>query len=64
MELSADNVKIRVTIRCPYCNQRLLDKVTPVNGFIKMKCPRCKTLATLNLSLRCVGIKYRTTKVA
>ena len=43
---------IRVAVRCQKCKQRLFDKVTPTNGFIDVKCPRCGRLNRCNLSLR------------
>ena len=35
--------ELRVSKRCPKCDWRILDKVTPTTGVIQMKCPRCKT---------------------
>ena len=35
--------ELRVSKRCPKCDWRILDKVTPTTGIIQMKCPRCKT---------------------
>lgn len=50
--------EIRIAKRCPKCNWRILDKVTPTAGVIEMKCPRCKTVVRIDLSLR-AAVKYR-----
>ena len=44
--------EIKVSKRCPKCDWRILDKVTPTTGIIQMKCPRCKTEVKIDLSLR------------
>ena len=51
--------EIRVSKRCPKCDWRILDKVTPTTGVIQMKCPRCKTEVKIDLSLRKGAVKYR-----
>lgn len=56
------NKEIRIAKRCPNCNWRILDKVTPTAGVIEMKCPRCKTVVQIDLSLRAV-VKYRKVSV-
>ena len=55
----ADNLKIRVTKRCPVCNWRVMDKVTPTTGIIEMKCPNCKKVIEIDLSFRKNVVKYR-----
>lgn len=49
---------IRVIVKCPLCNWRILDKVTPTSGNIQIKCPNCRQVVKINLSLRAV-VKYR-----
>lgn len=51
--------ELRVSKRCPKCDWRILDKVTPTTGVIQMKCPRCKTEVKIDLSLRKGAVKYR-----
>ncbi len=46
------STEIKVSKRCPKCNWRILDKVTPTTGVIKLKCPRCKNEIEIDLSLR------------
>lgn len=55
----ADNLNIRVTKRCPVCNWRVMDKVTPTTGIIEMKCPNCKKVIEIDLSFRKNVVKYR-----
>lgn len=51
--------EIKIAKRCPNCNWRIFDKVTPTTGIIQIKCPRCKTEVKIDLSLRKTGVKYR-----
>ena len=32
---------INVAVRCPECNWRVMDKVSPTTGKIEIKCPHC-----------------------
>lgn len=50
---------IRVLIKCPACGWRLMDKVTPTQGKIKTKCPRCHKVVEGDLSQRKAGLRYR-----
>ena len=47
-----------VIVKCPACEWRILDKVTPTTGIIEMKCPRCGKVVVVDLSLR-KNIKFR-----
>lgn len=38
--------------RCPNCNWRILDKVTPSTGIIELKCPNCHNVVQVDLSQR------------
>ena len=42
-----------IPVRCPNCERRLFDLSTDreVRGIIRAKCPRCKTVAILDLSI-------------
>ncbi len=51
--------EIRVSKRCPNCDWRVLDKVTPTTGVIEMKCPRCGKMIEIDLSLRRSALSYR-----
>lgn len=46
------NSDIRVMKRCPVCNWRIFDKVTPTTGVIEIKCPKCNRIVEVDLSLR------------
>ena len=40
---TADNKKeIKVMKKCPVCERRIFDKITPTTGTIAMKCPHCQ----------------------
>lgn len=43
---------VRISKRCPVCNSRILDKVTPTEGIIELKCPKCRKTVKVNLSYR------------
>lgn len=57
------NTVLRVSKRCPYCNKRLLDKVSVTSGIIEIKCPECHNTVKINLSyrisLRGSALRYR-----
>lgn len=53
----ADN-QIKIVKRCPACNWRIFDKVTPTTGIIEIKCPNCHRVVSVDLSFRRT-IKYR-----
>lgn len=55
----SENKDIRVIKRCPICNWRIMDKVTPTSGIVQMKCPKCKQEVQIDLSFRKSRIKYR-----
>ena len=39
---------ICVSKRCPYCDRRLFDKISPTTGTISIKCPQCKNVVVIN----------------
>lgn len=39
-------------VKCTACGWRLMDKVTSTAGIIKIKCPHCHQVVTVDLSLR------------
>lgn len=47
--------EVKVVKRCPICDWRILDKVTPTTGVIELKCPNCRKVVEVDLS-------YRTTR--
>lgn len=55
----SENKDIRVIKRCPICNWRIMDKVTPTSGIVQMKCPKCKQEVQIDLSFRKNRVKYR-----
>lgn len=51
---------MKVVVRCPKCDWRIFDKVTPSTGVIEVKCPNCRKIVSVDLALRRkTGIKYR-----
>lgn len=42
-----------VSVRCPGCNRRLFDLslTRPIGGMARVKCPRCRGLALIDLSI-------------
>jgi phage FluMu protein Com len=50
---------IKISKKCPNCDWRVFDKITPTTGVIEMKCPNCKRVIKIDLSLRKTNIKYR-----
>ena len=43
---------ITVAVRCPKCDWRIMDKVAPATGKVKIKCPRCHKVVEVDLALR------------
>ena len=44
--------EVKVVKRCPNCDWRILDKVTPTSGVIELKCPNCRKVVEIDLSYR------------
>ena len=34
----------RFRVFCPLCSWRLMDKLTPLEGTVQIKCPNCRTI--------------------
>lgn len=43
---------VRIMKRCPNCDWRIFDKITMTTGVIEMKCPNCRKVVRIDLSLR------------
>ena len=43
---------INVAVRCPKCNWRVMDKISPTTGKIEIKCPRCHRVVEVDLAKR------------
>lgn len=55
-----NNNEIKIVVRCPKCDWRVFDKVTPTTGVIELKCPNCRKVVEVDLPLRkSNGMKYR-----
>lgn len=52
------NESTKIIVRCPKCEWRIFDKVTPTSGSIEVKCPRCENIVVIDLSLR-KTVRYR-----
>jgi len=50
--MNANPYEVRVMKRCPECNWRIFDKVTPTSGIISLKCPKCRQVVEIDLSYR------------
>lgn len=44
--------QIKVVVRCPKCDWRVMDKVSPTTGKIEIKCPHCHKIVEVDLALR------------
>ncbi len=51
---------INVAVRCPECNWRVMDKVSPTSGKIEIKCPHCHKIVEVDLALRRMSPYRRT----
>jgi len=50
---TADGKKeIKIMKKCPVCERRIFDKLTPTTGTIALKCPHCHKVVQINLALR------------
>ena len=47
-----NEIEMKIIVRCPKCKWRILDKVTPTTGVIELKCPNCRRVVAIDLSLR------------
>ena len=45
---------IKVSKRCPNCQWRIFDKITPTTGIIALKCPQCRQVVYIDLSMRAI----------
>lgn len=54
--------QMRVLVKCPTCGWRLMDKITPAKGKVKIKCPRCRKVVEVDLALRKARPQYRMNK--
>ena len=50
--------EVKVVKLCPYCQWRILDKVTPTTGIIEMKCPNWRRVVRVDLSYRTARGSY------
>lgn len=50
--MKANSYEVKVIKRCPKCNWRIFDKVTPTTGIIELKCPNCHQVIKIDLSYR------------
>lgn len=49
-----------ITVKCPVCSRRILDKVSDAHGIIELKCPQCGKFVKVDLSIGEDGVlKYR-----
>lgn len=40
------------TVRCPNCEWRIFDEITPTTGIIEVKCPNCRKVVSVDLTLK------------
>ena len=51
MSTEKDNAP-KAAVRCQKCNKILAFKIGTASGFLQLKCPACKTLLQVDLSMR------------
>lgn len=44
--------EMKIVKRCPKCDWRIFDKITPTTGIIELKCPNCHKVIEVDLSYR------------
>lgn len=44
--------EFQISVYCPVCEKRAIDKLSPTQGKIRIKCPHCNKLITVDLSFR------------
>lgn len=49
---NTDCGEMRVAVKCKHCGWTIFYKTTHATGIVECKCPRCKTLTTINLAFR------------
>ena len=49
----------KIIVRCKNCGWRIFEKGTMTTGIIEMKCPNCRKVVEVDLSLRRGAVKYR-----
>ena len=62
MASEKDNT-IRAAVRCQKCNKIVAFKIGAASGYIQLKCPACKTLLDVDLSLRRGRVYNRTARM-
>ena len=50
--MKTNQYELKVVKRCPKCDWRIFDKVTPTSGIIELKCPNCRKVVEIDLSYR------------
>lgn len=50
---------ITIAVRCPKCNWRIMDKLSPTTGKVEIKCPRCHNVVEVDLALRRKALNRR-----
>ena len=53
----------RIAVRCTNCKKILAFKLGSASGFLQLKCPACKALINVDLSLRRGKIHNRKAKI-
>ncbi len=49
---------MQIMKKCPVCDRRIFDKITPTSGTIEMKCPHCHKVVKIDLALRRCPSRY------
>ena len=57
-EVTESKKTMQVMKKCPICDRRIFDKITPTSGMIELKCPHCRNVVTINLALRRCSTHY------
>ena len=49
----------RVSLHCPICRRRFFDMLTPLDGRIEIKCPKCSLLIDVDLKTNKRTVIYK-----
>lgn len=55
------NEEMKIVVRCPRCDWRVFDKVTPTTGVIELKCPNCRRVVAVDLAAVTGAFVYKAT---
>ena len=54
----------RFRVFCPLCSWRLMDKLTPLEGTVQIKCPNCRKVVEINHNADIYAVSAKLDKLA